>query len=420
MISRLFFSLIVVPLLLLPGTVVAENWPAWRGPRGDGTSRETGLPTVWNGPNGQNIAWKSPIPGRGHSSPIVWEDRVFVMTCIEQTGQRVLICLDLNTGAVRWRQVVLSASLERIHKLNSYSSSTPTTDGSWVYVSFLEPDFGGDSEVTPGNMVVAAYDREGNRQWLVRPGRFSSRHGYCSNPVLYKDKIIVNGDHDGDSFIVALDRSNGETLWKIPRENRTRSYVTPIIREIDGRTQMVLSGNMCVASYDPDTGKRHWIIDGPTEQFVASMVYNGKLLFMTAGYPEYHILAIRPNGKGNVTDSHVVWRTTRGCSYVPSPICVGDFFLVTSDDGVGSLFDADTGKRLWMKRMASHYSASLVAAGPLVYFLADDGVMKVVQVGAQFKQLAENELGENIYSSPALSDGRILLRAEEHLYCIAQ
>ena len=138
--------------------------------------------------------------------------------------------------------------------------------------------------------------------------------------------MIVNGDHDGDAYLVALDRATGKTVWKVDRENKTRSYSTPIIRQIDGRTQMILSGSKCVASYDPHDGSRHWIIDGPTEQFVASMVYNGKLLFMTAGFPELHMLAIRPDGHGNVTDTHIAWRTTKAAGYVPSPIAVGRLF----------------------------------------------------------------------------------------------
>jgi outer membrane protein assembly factor BamB len=176
-----------------------------------------------------------------------------------------------------------------------------------------------------------------------------------------------------------LDCQTGETVWKIDRPNNTRSYVTPIIRQIDGRTQMILSGSKCVASYDPRDGSQHWIIDGPTEQFVASLVYNGKLLFLTAGYPEHHLLAIRPDGHGNVTRTHVAWRETRGASYVPSPLAVGDYFLVVSDDGIASCFQADTGHRHWQHRLGTHFSASPVTANGLVYFLADDGLMQVVR-----------------------------------------
>jgi outer membrane protein assembly factor BamB len=396
----------------------AENWPCWRGPRGDGTSAESEVPVRWNGDTGEHIRWKTPIDGRGHSSPIVWQDRVFVVTCVESSRSRELLCLDRDTGRILWRRTVLAAPLEKRHKLNSYASGTPATDGKRVYMCFLEADFGSSYEVTPGHLVVAAFDFDGKPCWTVRPGRFSSVHGFCTSPVLFEDKVIVNGDHDGDSYIAALDRETGETVWKVPRRNQTRSYVTPIIREIDGRTQMIFSGSKHVISMDPRDGSEHWTIDGPTEQFVASLVYDGELLYLTAGFPEYHILAIRPDGHGNVTDTHIVWRTTRACSYVPSPIISGQYFLVVSDSGIASCFEARTGQRHWMERIGDHYSASLTSADGLVYFLADDGVMKVIRPGPELDVVAVNELGEYCYASPAISEGRIFLRSEDHLFCI--
>jgi hypothetical protein len=183
---------------------------------------------------------------------------------------------------------------------------------------------------------------------------------------------------------------------------------------------MILSGSLCVASYDPRTGKRHWMIDGPTEQFVASPVYNEKLVFITAGFPEYHILAIRPDGSGNVTDTHIVWRTQQGCAYVPSPILSenGKYFLLTSDKGVGSCFEAATGERYWMERLGSHYSASPVLAEGLVYFTSDDGITKIIRPNPTLEVVASNELGENCYASPAVSQGQIFVRGESHLWAL--
>jgi outer membrane protein assembly factor BamB len=393
-------------LWLAAASVQAENWPCWRGPRGDGTSGERDVPIRWS--SGDNIAWKVEVPGRGHASPIVWEDRVFVVSCIEESQERLLLCFDRATGSQLWRRVVLHSPLEGKHPLNSFASGTPATDGELVYVTFLDRN----------EMVVAAYDFAGQRKWSVRPGPFSSRHGYCGCPVLFEDKVIVNGDHDGDAYLVALDRGSGKTVWKTHRENKTRSYSTPIIREIDGRVQMILSGSKCVASYDPRDGSRHWIIDGPTEQFVASIVYNGELLFLTAGFPELHMMAIRPDGSGNVTDTHIVWRTRRGASYVPSPIAAGEYFLVVSDGGVASCFEADSGKRLWMERLGTHFSGSLVLAEGLVYFTSDEGHTTVVRPGPELDVVAENELGESCYASPAVSGGQIFFRGEKHLYSV--
>jgi len=384
----------------------AENWPCWRGPRGDGTSLETSVPVRWS--RSDNVLWKTPIPGKGHSSPIVWEDRVFLTTAIKETARRLLLCLDTATGKVLWQRPVLTAPLERIHRLNSYASSTPATDGKAVYVSFLDVD----------RMFVAAFDFQGNLLWQAHPGVFASMHGYCSSPVLWKNSVIVNGDHDGPAYIVALDRDSGRTIWKTPRPNRTRSYCVPIIRTIDGRNQLILSGSKCVASYDPDTGRQHWIIDGPTEQFVASLVYNGELLFMTAGFPDLYMQAIRPDGRGNVTESHVVWQKDVDCSYVPSPVAFGPYFIVVDDKGVLSCFEAESGNRKWRQRLGGRHSASLVSANGLVYVLSDKGRMTLIRPAEQFDLVAQNEISEQTNASPAISRGRLYLRGDKHLFCI--
>jgi outer membrane protein assembly factor BamB len=394
---------------------MAENWPCWRGPRGDGTSIEPNVPTTWSAT--ENIAWRVEVPGSGHASPIVWGNRIFVTACDDATGERRIACFDRVAGSKLWQVGVITTPLEKKHTLNSFASSTPATDGRSVYVSALN-NTSDDPSVNHGEMVIAAYDFDGKQQWVARPGVFSSTHGYCSSPVLFEDLVIINGDHDGDAYIVALDRGTGRTVWKVERENKTRSYSTPIIRTINGREQMILSGSKSVVSYDPRTGERLWNIDGPTEQFVASMVGDDKLVFLTAGFPQKHILAIRPTGSGNVTDSHIVWRTTENCSYVPSPVLTGKYFLVAADNGIASCFEAETGVRQWKERMGPHYSASLVTAGGLAYFLADDGKMTVVRPGPTYDVVSVNNLGEHCFASPAISDGQIFLRGEKNLYCV--
>jgi outer membrane protein assembly factor BamB len=401
------YRLVGLGLMASLNFACAENWPAWRGPRGDGTSLETGIPIHWSATS--NVLWSTEIPGIGHASPIVWGDRIFTVAALLDSQDRVLVCLDRTTGKRLWQKLVVRSPLERKHTLNSYASSTPATDGEAVYVAFLDRQ----------EMVVAAYDFQGKQKWLVRPGPFASMHGFCSSPVLFRDKVIVNGDHDGDSYLAALSRETGETRWKTPREHHTRSYCAPIIREMVGRTQMVLSGDKCVASYDPNNGKLHWVIDGPTEQFVASPVYSAKtgLVYITGGYPDHHILAIKPDGRGDVTQTHIAWRTTKGAAYVPSPINEGDYFLVVSDSGVAHCFEAATGRLLWQERMGEHH-ASLVSANGLVYFLSDEGVTQIVKPGPEFQLVARNELGEKCFASPALSDGQIFIRGEKSLYCI--
>ncbi len=405
--TTLHAGLLLFALGLSTHSALAENWPMWRGPRLDGTSLEQGVPTKWSAK--ENIAWRTDLPGEGHASPIVWGERIFVAASKTDTEDRMLLCLDRKTGAIQWQTTVLKAPAERVHRLNTRASSTPATDGERVFTTFLD-----NREV-----VVAAHDFSGREVWLKRPGAFTSVHGFCSSPILYEDKVIVNCDHDGDGYIVALARTDGRELWRIDRPNKKRSYCAPIIREAGGRMQMVLSGSKCVTSYDPATGKLLWIIDGPTEQFVASLVFNehANLFFLTAGFPEHHILAIRPDGTGNVTDSHIAWRTTRGAAYVPSPIAAGDYFLVTSDSGIAHCFEAKTGTLVWQERLGEQH-ASIVLAGGLAYFLNDAGVMNVIRPGPAFDLVAKNEIGERCYASPAISEGQIFLRTAKSLVCI--
>lgn len=420
------YGLCLFFLFLATLSTRAENWPGWRGPRGDGSSLDANVPTEWDGETGHHILWKVALPGVGHASPIVWNEHVFLVSCLEESTERILLCLDRSDGKTRWQRTVLNAPLETIHALNSRATSTPTTDGRRIYVAFLEvdgttipaPNVGTPRLITPGQMVVAAYDFAGNQQWSVKPGPFISAHGFCSCPVVFEDLVIVNGDHDGESFLIALDSATGNVVWRVEREHKTRSYVTPIIRQVAGRTQMVMSGNKSIVSYDPRTGTQHWNIHGPTEQFVASMVFDGKLFFMTCGYPDYHVMGIRPDGQGDVSETHIAWRSTAAHAYVPSPVVVDNYLLVADDRGTANCFDAATGKRLWNARLAGGFSTSAVHAAGLAYFVADDGTTKIVRPGPQFEVVAENRLGEAVHASPAISDGQLFLRGEKHLYCI--
>jgi hypothetical protein len=393
-------------VLALAVIACGEEWPAWRGPRGDGTSTETDVPVRWNAAEG--IAWKVSIPGKGHSSPIVWGDRVFVTTCLEGEKKRMLLAIDRRDGRVLWDRVVLTAPLERKNELNSYASGTPATDGQRVYVSFL---------ASPKIQMVA-YDMEGKEVWRRSPGEFSAAHGFCSSLILYKDMVILNGDQDAKAFVVALDKATGEERWRTDRPNRTRSYCPPFIAEAGGRVQMVLAGSKCVASYDPNTGRQFWIVDGPTEQFVASMVYSGGLFCMTGGYPSLHILGIRPDGEGNVTGTHLAWHQRKNPSYVPSPIAAGQWFYVVSDAGMLNCIEAKTGQYVYQQQIARHVSPSPVSAAGNLYFLDDDGQTTVIRTGPTFGVVARNALGEQCRASPAISRGRIFVRAVGNLYCI--
>jgi outer membrane protein assembly factor BamB len=385
----------------------------WRGPLGDGRSLENTVPVKWSAT--ENIAWKTRIPGKGHSSPIVWGDRVFVTTALEETGERALLCVDRRDGKILWQKTVLTSGLEKKHGLNSYASATPATDGKLVYVSFFEQP----------KIQIVAYDFDGKEAWRASPGEFRSVHGFCSSPVLYKDLLILNGDQDATAYLVAYDKATGKERWRTDRPNKTRSYCTPLIVDLAGKTQMILSGSKCVASYNPDDGKQYWIIDGPTEQFVASLVHTNGVVFMTGGFPELHVLGIDPSGAGNVTNTHVLWRDGQSkgdrkiASYVPSPIASGDWFFLVSDNGQASCYEAKTGKTMWREKLGKHHSASAFSAnGDLLYFTSDAGETFVIKAGAKYELVARNELGEDVRATPAVSRGQIFIRGVDNLYCV--
>ena len=400
-----FLKNTVIFLSLLANSSAGE-WPGWRGPTGDGVVPDEKAPLEWS--IEKDVKWKVKIPGKGHASPIIWGDELFLVSADEESGERLLMCLSIKTGKTLWKKTVLESPIEKLHRKNSRASSTPVTDGKSIYVSFLDQE----------KMFIAAYNLEGKKLWEKRPGIFSSVHGYCSSPILWKDKVIINGDHDGNAYIVALNKETGSEAWKTPRPNKTRSYCTPLIRTIGGRNQLILSGSKSVASYDPDTGKQHWIIDGPTDQFVASLVYDQKYLYMTCGFPSKHMMAIDPTGSGNVTETHVIWHTRKNPSYVPSPVVVKGYYLVVSDSGTATCWKAHEGKLLWKQKLGREHSASLVVLRDHVVFGSEKGLITVVKPGPEFEEIAKMELSEPLWASPVITDGNWFLRGEEHLFCI--
>jgi len=407
-----FFSyqFLVIGILLFSSNLLrAENWPCWRGPRGDGTCIEQDVPTNWD-PAG--ALWKTELPGKGHASAIVWGDRVLTVTAMPETRQRVLLCLDRNTGKILWQQTVVQGPLEKLHKENSYASSTPATDGQRVYVTFRVGD----------DIVAAAHDFDSGRQlWLVRPGTHKGEWGFSNEPVLYKDKVIIDGDSKGESFLIALSRADGKTLWRKNRTNKGISYSAPFIRELAGRTQLIQCGDRCVTSFDPDTGEQLWTVDGPSQEFVATPVYSEKagLVFISSSWPRSVLLAIRPDGSGNVTETHIAWKDTKGAPYVPSMIVADDFLLSVNRGGTAFCYEAASGEVLWQQKLGRHHASPVLVEGR-IFLINDNGQVNVIKPGRKFECVATYELGESCYASPAISEGRVFLRGFKHLFCIGE
>lgn len=387
----------------------AEAWPVWRGPRGDGTSIEQDVPTNWDP---TNAVWRTELPGMGHASPIVWGDRVFTVTARPAALERVLLCLDRANGRLLWEQTVAQGPLEKLHRENSHASGTPATDGERVFVTFRVGD----------DIVVAAHDfATGKQRWLVRPGTHAGEWGFSNEPVLFRDKVIVDGDSKGDSFVVALSRADGRTLWRVRRTRQGISYSAPFIREMAGRVQMIQCGDRCVTSFDPNTGTPLWTVDGPSEEFVATPVYSEKagLVFISSSWPKQVLLAIRTDGQGDVTATHAAWRDTKGAPYVPSMIVAGDYLLSVNNAGTAFCYEAASGSVLWQEKLGRTHASPVLVSG-LAYFINDNGEVNVIKPGAAFERVAQFRLGESCYASPAISDGQVFLRGFKHLLCIGR
>lgn len=392
----------------LPNAARAEHWASWRGPRGDGTSLEQNIPTNWD--VATKALWKTAVPGVGHASAIVWSNRLFTVTGLPATRERALLCFERATGRLLWQQTVVQGPLEKLHPENSYGSGTPSTDGQRVYVTF---------RVGP-EIVVAAHDfTDGRQLWLVRPGTHEGEWGFSNEPILYGDKVLVDGDGKGDSFLVALHRADGRTLWRLKRTHRGISYSAPFLRPMAGRMQMIQCGDRCVTSFNPDTGEALWTVDGPSEEFVATPTYSEKtgLVYISSSWPQRHLLAIKPDGSGNVSQTHVVWRNSPGAPYIPSLMVVGDYLFSVNVSGTAYCYEAATGQVLWKEDLGRHH-ASPVLVGGLLNFINDKGEINVLKPGPTFERVARYELGESCYASPAISEGQVFLRGFKHLFCI--
>lgn len=408
-IFKFLICVFLISFTYLISVTQAHNWPCFRGPKGDGTSTEKNLPVKWDSVT--NVLWKTSIPGIGYSSPIIWEDRIFTATAIPESQEKVLLCFDCSNGDLLWQATVLNTPFEKKHNDNSHASGTPATDGKLVYVSFLD---GSD-------VVVAAYDFKGKQIWLQRPGTFYSPHGFSCSPVIYEDKVIINGNSQRNAFSAALNKSDGKLIWKVPHENPSHSFSTPIIEKMAGKIQLILCGDKEIGGYNPEDGSKYWFVSGPSEDFCSSPVYNEKhgLVIVSSAWPKRTLVAIKPDGKDDVTASHVVWKSDKGAVYVPSPLCTDDYLYTTMTTGQVYCTEIATGNILWTEDMGKQYSSAVLADG-LVYMPNDDGVITVIKPGTTPEFIAKNSIGEKMFASLAISNGKIYLRGYQHLFCIGK
>ena len=394
-------------LVLLAASDVSAQWPEFRGPTGQGHSTDTNLPLDWS--ETRNVRWKTPIPGRGWSSPAIADGRIWVTTAVDADGTSLrALAFDLESG----REVV---NVEVFHvkrpvavnPKNSRASPTPIVEADRVYVHF-----GADG--------TAALTTTGEVVWKTRLP-YESQHGNGASPIVYGDLLIVSCDGSDAAFVVAFDKRSGKVRWRTwRRQPWDQAYSTPLVIRVGDRDQLVSVGAYRAAAYDPSTGKEIWRVsyaDGFSN--VPRPVFGHGLVYIATGFQEPSLLAVRVDGSGDVTKTHIVWTLRRGAPLTPSPLLVGDELYVVNDGGIATCLDAKTGETHWVQRLGGSYSASPVFADGRIYFLSEEGMARVIAPGREFRVLATSKIDGDTLGSMAIANGSIFIRTDSYLYRIA-
>jgi outer membrane protein assembly factor BamB len=392
--------------------VDAADWPWWRGPDRDGVADgRQEPPLTWSAT--ENVVWKSPVPGRGHGSPIVVGDQVFLTAADHERQTQLVLCYDRRSGKLLWRTEVHRGGFTTAgNAKSSLASSTPACDGQRVFVNFLHD----------GAVWTTALSRTGERLWQTKVGDFVVHQGFGSSPALYGPLVLVSADHKGGGVLPALERTSGKVVWQHERP-KLANYTSPIILRADGRDQLVLTGCDLVSGFEPLTGKKLWEVRGATTECVTSVVTDGKLVFTSGGYPRNHVSAVRADGSGMV-----VWENKERV-YVPSMLVRGGHLYAVTDGGFAVCWKCDSGQEVWRGRLDGTFSASPVLVGERIYAVNEAGHGFVFRATpAKFDLVAENHLGDEVLATPTFCGGRVYLRVAVHkdgqrqemLYCVGK
>ena len=416
MLRRLLLSavsglLTVISFTQLSGAAEAEtNWPRFLGPAGDAHSSEVDLPVKWTA---DDVTWQTELGGVGQSSPVVWEDRIYLTTA-EKTADggaaRYVLCISRDDGKQLWRTLAATGPGEELHKMNSWATPSCVTDGERVAAYF-----------GPGGLHC--FDMQGERLWsldLIDP---AGPWGFAGSPVILDNMVIQNCDSFGKSFLVAVDKTDGKEIWRTDRRDKPRGgWSTPLLIDTGDRKELVLNGEFGVQSYDPATGEPLWFCQSFNGRGTPVPAFTHGLLVTVNGKPG-DIYAVRPGGSGDVTKTHMAWHTKRsGGRDLPSPVAVGDYVFVVNMTGIATLYDAAGGKELWKSRLGGNYSATPFIADGLIYALSEEGETVVIRPGDKLDIVSRNSLGptdgEIFRASPTPSAGRVFCRSDRTLYCV--
>lgn len=389
-----------------------HDWPVWRGPSGTGIAEPNQqIPLSWS--DSENIVWKTPIPGRGHGSPIIVGQRVFLQTADEEKGLQAVLCYDRGSGKELWRVDLHKGGLEtKGNKKSSQASSTPACDGERLYVNFLNN----------GAVVTTALDLEGQQLWQTKVSEFVIHQGFGSSPALYKNLVFITTDSKGGGVVAALDRDSGKVVWSEDRPKQP-NYASPIVLHTAGKDQLLVSGCDLVSSFEPVSGKKLWEVAGATTECVTTMVTDGDRVFVSGGYPRDHTQALLADGSGKTA-----WEN-RARVYVPSMIAHDGYLFAIQDAGVAVCWNSETGKEMWEERIGGTFSASLVLVGDTLLAVNESGEAHLWKANPKkFERVGKNKLGSEVFATPAVCGNRIYLRVvekqgeqrQEMLYCLGE
>jgi outer membrane protein assembly factor BamB len=411
-------STLALAALMLPLTAALadENWPRFRGPHANGHADGAGLPTSWS--ESKNVKWKTPIHDLGWSSPVVWGDQIWVTTATADGKVDYAICVDKNTGKIihdlkLWENANPSPLG---NAMNCYASCTPVIEEGRVYVHF-------------GSYGTACLDTAtGKILWQRRDLPCEHFRGPGSSPILFENLLIFHMDGYDHQYVVALDKATGETVWKVDRDvdygtdngDTMKAFCTPLVIEAAGKTQLISPTSKATLAYDPRTGKELWRVRYGSFSVAAMPLFDKDLLYLNTGFGKADLLAVRPDGEGDVTQSHVVWTAKKSIGSKPSQVLVDGLIFNVHDSGVASCLDAKTGDELWSKRLGGEYSAALLYGDGKVYFCSHDGSTTVLKAARGYTELAKNQFDDGFMASPAVTGKALILRTKSALYRVEE
>lgn len=395
-----------------PPPVPKGDWPWWRGPQANGVADANQHPPLkWSAT--ENVVWRTPFPGRGHSSPTVIGQRVILTTAEEDRQVQAVLCFDRATGQIVWRSDVHTGKMDRKgNKKTSQASSSVACDGERLFVNF----------VNDGAVWTTALDLNGKILWQTKVSDFATHQGFGSSPALWGDRVYVTTDSRGGGTVSALDRATGKAAWSQSRPEKA-NYTSPVILQVAGKSQLLVSGCDLISSFDPRDGKRNWEVDGATTECVTTIVTDGQRVFVSGGYPRKHTQAVMGDGSGKT-----VWENTTQV-YVPSMIVHQGHLFAVLDAGVATCWKCDTGAEVWKSRLGGTFSASLVLVGENLFASNEEGQTFVFKADpAQFTLVGQNRLGDEVFATPAICGDRIYHRVaelagtkrQEVLYCLGE